>query len=77
MYVYGNYVECLIRTILACPCTTFVILENPDDHSVIVARREAIGEWLRNVIRKTFVWEDTDMNYETKILLLLSGMYSL
>ncbi|KAK1124571.1 hypothetical protein K0M31_005949 [Melipona bicolor] len=50
-----------------------VAAENPDDHSVVVARREAIGEWLRNVIRKTFMWEDTDINYETKILLLLSA----
>nr|XP_033206829.1 nuclear pore complex protein Nup98-Nup96 isoform X2 [Bombus vancouverensis nearcticus] len=50
-----------------------VATENSEDHSVVIARREAIGQWLRNVIRKTLVLEDTDINYETKILLLLSA----
>lgn len=54
-----------------------MFLENPEDHSVVMARREAIGEWLRNVIRKTPVWENTDISNETKILFLLSGMYVL
>ncbi|XP_017760409.1 PREDICTED: nuclear pore complex protein Nup98-Nup96 isoform X3 [Eufriesea mexicana] len=50
-----------------------VAAENPEDHSVVMARREAIGEWLRNVIRKTPVWENTDISNETKILFLLSA----
>lgn len=50
-----------------------VASENPKDHSVVIARREAFGEWLRNVIRKTLVWEDMNISNETKILLLLSA----
>ncbi|XP_017793152.1 PREDICTED: nuclear pore complex protein Nup98-Nup96 [Habropoda laboriosa] len=51
-----------------------VATETPEDHTIVVARREAIGEWLRNVIRKTLEWEDTSISNETKILLLLSAL---
>lgn len=68
------YKQKLCRICNAHILVCFIILENSEDHSVVIARREAIGEWLRNVIRKTLVLEDTDINYETKILLLLSGM---
>ncbi|XP_043261339.1 nuclear pore complex protein Nup98-Nup96 isoform X2 [Colletes gigas] len=50
----------------ACP-------ENPADHHTVIARREAIGEWLKNVIRKTLVWDTANINNEEKILLLLSA----
>ncbi|XP_026668597.1 nuclear pore complex protein Nup98-Nup96 isoform X2 [Ceratina calcarata] len=50
-----------------------VATENPDDHNITIARREAVGEWLRNVIRKTLHQDNTNINYETKILLLLSA----
>lgn len=68
------YKQKLCRICNAHILVCFIILENSEDHSVVIARREAIGQWLRNVIRKTLVLEDTDINYETKILLLLSGM---
>ncbi|XP_076757101.1 nuclear pore complex protein Nup98-96 isoform X2 [Xylocopa sonorina] len=50
-----------------------VATENPKDHNIVIARREAITEWLKNVIRKTLVWENTDISNETKILYLLSA----
>ncbi|CAK9815503.1 Nuclear pore complex protein Nup98-Nup96 [Anthophora plagiata] len=51
-----------------------VATETPEDHTIVVARREAIGEWLRNVIRKTLEWKDADISNETKILHLLSAL---
>lgn len=43
----------------------------------MIARREAVGEWLKQVIRKTLEWENGNVNNEEKILLLLSGTYTL
>ncbi|KZC05431.1 Nuclear pore complex protein Nup98-Nup96 [Dufourea novaeangliae] len=50
-----------------------VLTESTADHNVIMARRDAIGDWLRNVIRRTLEWEKTTIGNERKILDLLSA----
>nr|XP_034193442.1 nuclear pore complex protein Nup98-Nup96 [Osmia lignaria] len=48
--------------------------ENTGGHAVAVARREAIGEWLQNFIRRTLEQrENTNISNDEKILLLLSA----
>ncbi|XP_076670713.1 nuclear pore complex protein Nup98-96 isoform X2 [Andrena cerasifolii] len=48
--------------------------ENTADHNIVIARREAIGEWLKHVIRKTLEWDNGNVNNEENILLLLSAL---
>ncbi|XP_076242431.1 nuclear pore complex protein Nup98-96 isoform X2 [Calliopsis andreniformis] len=51
-----------------------VSAENTTDHNVVVARREAIGDWLKNVIRKMLDSEKYEnVTEEEKTLLLLSA----
>ncbi|XP_053983481.1 nuclear pore complex protein Nup98-Nup96 isoform X4 [Hylaeus volcanicus] len=45
--------------------------EDSADHHIVIARREAIGEWLKNVIRLTLDWDVTNMTYEEQIMRLL------
>ncbi|XP_003699361.2 nuclear pore complex protein Nup98-96 isoform X2 [Megachile rotundata] len=48
--------------------------ENTGDHAVVVARREAIGEWLKNFIRRSLEQQkDTNITNDERILLLLSS----
>lgn len=54
----------------------FLVPDNPEDHNIVIARREAIGEWFKNVIRKTLEHEAPDVSNETKMLQLLSGVYT-
>ncbi|XP_033343033.1 nuclear pore complex protein Nup98-96 isoform X1 [Megalopta genalis] len=50
-----------------------VLTANPADHNIVVARREAIGEWLKSVIQRSLETEITKTSNEKRILDLLSA----
>ncbi|XP_076167828.1 nuclear pore complex protein Nup98-96 isoform X2 [Ptiloglossa arizonensis] len=73
---FAGYVASVWKLCVALWGTLPDINVSPEDtanHHTVIARREAIGEWLQNVIRKTLEWDNASISNEEKILLLLSA----